>query len=207
MKRLGLVGARQILFLSLFIPLGLVVSQPSSGLSVTKTVLAGGGGMSSGGVFQVISTTGQPAVGSTLSGGSFASTQGFWSIPAETFDSWRAEFFTPAELNDPDISGATADPAMDGVPNLLKFAFSLPPKQPAGESMFPQFHISGPNFVISFTEPPGVVGLSYSAAWTASLVNNNWTPISDFGIPPEHIFMVPIGGNPEMFGRVFVNLR
>src|SRR5262249_1481200 len=37
-------------------------------------------------------------------------------------------FFTPTELNNAQISGATADPDGDGVANLLEFAFNLNPR-------------------------------------------------------------------------------
>jgi PKD repeat protein len=45
-----------------------------------------------------------------------------------TFDSWRAEKFTAAELANPAISGATANPDGDAFPNLLEYAMGLEPK-------------------------------------------------------------------------------
>jgi hypothetical protein len=40
---------------------------------------------------------------------------------------WKSEVFTAAQLADPAISGDTADPAGDGIPNLMKYALALDP--------------------------------------------------------------------------------
>lgn len=50
-------------------------------------------------------------------------------IPA-TYDLWRQANFTTEQSNDSAISGPTATPAGDGVSNLLKYAFNLPPLEP-----------------------------------------------------------------------------
>ena len=42
----------------------------------------GGGGMSTGGVYSVTGTIGQPDAGPTMSGGNFTLVGGFWSIVA-----------------------------------------------------------------------------------------------------------------------------
>jgi hypothetical protein len=46
---------------------------------------------------------------------------------ASTFSSWQSQWFTPAQLSDPTISGLNAMPAGDGISNLLKYAFNLNP--------------------------------------------------------------------------------
>ena len=42
------------------------------------------------------------------------------SAHALTFEDWQAEKFTAAELADPAVSGEVANPASDGLSNLLK---------------------------------------------------------------------------------------
>ena len=42
-------------------------------------------------------------------------------------DSWRSQNFTAAELTDPGISGGTADPNHNGIPNLLEYALNGDP--------------------------------------------------------------------------------
>lgn len=47
---------------------------------------------------------------------------------ANGFELWREQEFTPDERRNDAISGPGADPAGDGVPNLLKYALGLPAK-------------------------------------------------------------------------------
>jgi len=51
-------------------------------------------------------------------------------IQGMTFQRWQNDNFTPEELADPAISGATADPDGDGLPNLLEYALHRQPKSP-----------------------------------------------------------------------------
>ena len=44
-----------------------------------------------------------------------------------SFADWQAADFTPAQLNDPQISGWNADPDHDGIPNGLEFFFNTDP--------------------------------------------------------------------------------
>jgi sugar lactone lactonase YvrE len=44
-----------------------------------------------------------------------------------SFASWQARWFSPVQLANAAISGATATPAGDGIPNLLKYALNLNP--------------------------------------------------------------------------------
>jgi len=44
-----------------------------------------------------------------------------------SFLGWQNEWFTPAQLGDPSVSGDSADPAGDGIPNLMKYALNLDP--------------------------------------------------------------------------------
>ena len=50
--------------------------------SVDWYKIAGGGGTSTGGTYQVSGTIGQPEAGGTLSGGQYSVTGGFWSLLA-----------------------------------------------------------------------------------------------------------------------------
>ena len=43
-----------------------------------------------------------------------------------SFTSWQDSNFNQNQLNDPTISGPTATPGLDGIPNLVKYAFNLP---------------------------------------------------------------------------------
>jgi hypothetical protein len=47
-----------------------------------------------------------------------------------SFGAWRQQSFAGADLADPTMSGDTAAPAGDGIPNLMKYALDLPPELP-----------------------------------------------------------------------------
>lgn len=53
------------------------------------------------------------------------------TIKDKPFDAWRFANFSSLELSNPTISGVTAIPASDGLPNLIKYALGLPPKNPS----------------------------------------------------------------------------
>jgi hypothetical protein len=46
---------------------------------------------------------------------------------ASQFQTYLSGFFTTAQMNNASISGPTADPDHDGIPNLLEYAFNLNP--------------------------------------------------------------------------------
>lgn len=50
-------------------------------LAMPRHVIAGGGGVSSGGAFALSGTIGQPDAGAPSSDGAFALTGGFWALP------------------------------------------------------------------------------------------------------------------------------
>jgi hypothetical protein len=68
--------------IKLFLLLGLLI--PTLSQAQTYTIdwykIAGGGGTSTGGTYQVSGTIGQPDAGGAMSGGSYSLTGGFWSI-------------------------------------------------------------------------------------------------------------------------------
>ncbi len=109
---------------------------------------------------------------------------------------WRTLYFeNPANTGD---GANTADPDFDGLENLVEYAFGLHPK--SGSSLdTPAAVRSGGNLVFTYTEPPGIAGITYQAEWSPDLIE--WYPITDTGTGDNHIFSVPIGTNPKMFMR------
>jgi alpha-N-arabinofuranosidase len=53
-------------------------------------------------------------------------------------DAWRRANFTAGQLANPQISGDSAEPAGDGLSNLIKYAMGLPPLVPATNVLNPQ---------------------------------------------------------------------
>jgi hypothetical protein len=58
----------------------LVLAQSGGTFNIEKSVIAGGGGQSSGGTFDLTATIGQPLAGTTSSGGTFTVNSGFWQL-------------------------------------------------------------------------------------------------------------------------------
>jgi hypothetical protein len=56
----------------------------SSGLRISSSVIGNGGGVSSGGVYRVSGTIGQP-LGQVSSNGGFVLRSGFWHMPLEQY--------------------------------------------------------------------------------------------------------------------------
>jgi hypothetical protein len=68
-----ILGAECLMFL-------LASSALAQTYSINWATIDGGGGTSTGGVYQVSGTIGQPDAGPTMSGGNFSITGGFWSL-------------------------------------------------------------------------------------------------------------------------------
>lgn len=58
-----------------------------------------------------------------------------------TTDSWYFQNFSTAEIMDTGISGDTASASGDGIPNLIKYALGLDPKQSYGASSLPSVRV------------------------------------------------------------------
>jgi hypothetical protein len=71
---------KAILCLTLFAALGF--SSPAQTYSIDSYKIAGGGGTSTGGVYAVSGTIGQPDASGPSSGGPFSVVGGFWALPS-----------------------------------------------------------------------------------------------------------------------------
>jgi hypothetical protein len=114
---------------------------------------------------------------------------------------WRQTYFGSiansgegADLNDFD---------KDGLVNLIEFGFGLNPKTNSS-GLLPRPQRSGNNFVVSFTQPADVSGITYGAEWSQSLLAGNWNGVADTGVFPQHTFSVPIGTMTKLFMRLRV---
>ena len=107
-------------------------------------------------------------------------------------------------------SGNAADDVdfeKDGLVNLVEWAFGLNPKNNSAGQL-PQGQRIGENFVISFTRPAGVSGITYGAEWNTTLttIPSGWIPIPDSDPSPDgYIFSIPIGSEPRKFTRLSVS--
>ena len=115
---------------------------------------------------------------------------------------WRLKWF--GTTSNTGTAADAADPYGTGVQNLAVFAVLGPNQDPAmvAAGLLPQPQFVGANYVITFTQPTGVSGVTYGAEWRADLASGNWTTITDTGTAPTHTFSVPTAGNPQVFLRL-----
>jgi len=91
----------------------------------------------------------------------------------------------------------------DGVPNLMEYALGLDPWTNSS-SQVPQGQLIDGNFVISFTEPIGVSGITYGAEWSPTMVTGTWQRVTDSGSDTTHTFSVPTAARSRVFMRLTV---
>jgi len=85
-------------------------------------------------------------------------------------NTWLRANFTPTQLANPQISGNSAAPAGDGLPNLVKYALGLPPFVPATNVLNP--HIS--NGYFTFTYPRSLAATDVAITLQTSTSFTNW---------------------------------
>jgi hypothetical protein len=98
------------------------------------------------------------------------------------FDSWRALKFSPVELADTNISGASANPDGDNFPNLLEYALGLEPKTNSPAVMDANFtngifSLTFPHYKFATDAPLTVEASPDLTAWSAITA----TPSLDLG--------------------------
>lgn len=91
----------------------------------------------------------------------------------------------------------------DAAADLIAYAFGL---DLAGEGIgaLPQGKRVGDSYVIEFTQPAGVTGITYGAEWSRTLVPGSWTEVPDSGTADKHIFSLSVGGEGKLFMRLRV---
>jgi hypothetical protein len=92
-----------------------------------------------------------------------------------TFDAWRVGKFSPAELADTNISGASANPDGDPFPNLLEYAMGLDPKTSDPASRV-SVTLSNGAFVLSFPHYKPAADALMALERSSDLVN--WSSVT-----------------------------
>jgi len=135
------------------------------------------------------------------------------------YAAWQSQMFTPAALANPAISGDTADPAGDGIPNLMKYALYLNPWT-TGVSGLPVEAITTTGnadyLTLTYTQVLAATDVTYTVQVSADLVN--WYSGSGYTTPPSAVInpggatesvtvqaVAPVDGNtPAQFIRLQV---
>ncbi len=124
---------------------------------------------------------------------------GYVSNPAAAPDIalWRQANFGSADNYGIGENGA--DPDLDGVVNLMEFAFGMNPLISDAGSL-PLAKVVGDFLEIRFIQPANVQCIDYGAESSPDLIQ--WDSIDDEGTGLEHVFRIPIGS-----GNAYLRLK
>ena len=112
---------------------------------------------------------------------------GFTSVTlvpgSENYIAWEAQYFSAAQQADASISGATAIPQGDGVPNLLKYVFNIDPARPvtaADRAALPTVGTANSNgtryLTLTYRRYALLTGVSVNVQTSTDLVT--WTTVA-----------------------------
>jgi hypothetical protein len=88
------------------------------------------------------------------------------------FATWQAHYFTAAQLADPTISGATADPYGSGIPNLLAYALQLNPAT-AQPTQVPTPVNNNGHLALTYFVPASITDIAYIPEASSDLITWN----------------------------------
>ncbi len=92
------------------------------------------------------------------------------------WDAWRFAHFSPLELEDPEVSGPSADPDGDGASNLHEFQAGTNPRKAA--SVF-RLGVAGETNAV-WLSFPGVSGREYSLEYRQEAAAGPWLALTNF---------------------------
>lgn len=157
-----------------FTPLALSATA-SSGLAVSFSVVSGPATVS--GANLTLTGAGTVTVRASQAGNATYSAapnvdRAFTVSP--NFASWQAIKFTAPELADPLVSGPNAVFGLDGLPNLVKYALGLEPKQNITTGL-PEITVVGPDWVYTYTRSVSITDVTYAVEVSTNLTT--WTTV------------------------------
>ncbi|MCE0523321.1 MAG: Ig-like domain-containing protein [Methylacidiphilales bacterium] len=91
---------------------------------------------------------------------------------ASNFSTWQSKYFTAAQLADPTISGASADPYGSGIPNLMAYALQLNPAT-ARPTDVPSATISNGHLTLTYFVPSSITDINYIVEVSTDLATWN----------------------------------
>jgi hypothetical protein len=117
-----------------------------------------------------------------------------------SFSEWQSTYFNAQELGEPTVSGASATPENDGVPNLLKYLYAINPTFPmsaADRAALPSVEATddGSFLTLTYRENPTVTGITINAQASSDL--QSWSDISS-----QQVSTDPLTGDLIMQAQV-----
>lgn len=146
-------------------------------------------------------------------GTTYGTEEQFTTLPGP-HDIWNENEFTQAELGNSAISGDTAEPAGDGIPNLMKYALGLSPMTGAtsGLPYSSTAAINGTNcLTFTYTKMDAATDITYHPEWSTDL--SNWTNagltevvLSDNGTSQQVQDSIPMSNSYPIFFHLRVTM-
>jgi len=96
-----------------------------------------------------------------------------------TLAQWEAQYFNSTQMGNAAISGATATPEGDGVPNLLKYVYNIDPAQPmtaTERALLPVVVITATTETLTYYQYSFLTGVTVEVQTSPDL--QNWTTVS-----------------------------
>jgi hypothetical protein len=158
-------------------------------------------------------TTGTAAVSGTTVTYTFPSYSMTVLVVKSQFENWREQNFTTAQLSNWSISGDSGQPAVDGLPNLLKYALGLNPNAPAvsGLPAVGQMPLDGKTYpTLTFTDQSTLTDITYTVQVSSDLINwqsgSLYTVRVDNGTTNTAVFrtLTAIEDAPRQFMRLSI---
>ena len=103
------------------------------------------------------------------------------AVPPASFNAWAATTFTPTQLATPAISGPQADPAGDGITNLMKYALGLNPNVATVVNLSPQ--MIGQHLTLTYRRLTNPTDIQYVPQVSSDLVN--WVAMTPVVTVPD----------------------
>ena len=97
-------------------------------------------------------------------------------VQVAPYDQWKAVAFSnAADRDDPAVSGEMANPAHDGVTNLMKYALALAPMT-SGVNSLPTASLLDGYLALTYRKSKQATDVTYAVQACDSLTDNNWNP-------------------------------
>ncbi len=110
------------------------------------------------------------SAGNTNSDGSDPDNSVSFVVDTRLYEAWLTARFNSAQLVDPAISGPSADPDADGIPNLLEYAFAREPLTADSPAALPAVVIGlDGRLTLTFFQAASRPDLVFTSEWTSDL--------------------------------------
>jgi hypothetical protein len=129
------------------------------------------------------------------------------------YQAWREKQFSADELSDPDVSGDSADPGGDGIPNLMKYALGLAAKtrSVAGLPVAGTQTVGGKNYLtLTFAKIRALTDVAYTVQVSGDLQTWNsgpsYTVRMDDGSTDQAVYrdLSAVGESSRRFIRLMI---